>query len=40
MKLLRDASLLYIIIFVGGGGSLVIPYLATITVLYMTGVIG
>jgi hypothetical protein len=40
MKLLRDASLLYIILFFGGGGSLIIPYLLTVTVLYLTGVIG
>jgi len=40
MKLIRDASLLYIILFFGGGGTLIFPYLLTVTVLYLTGVIG
>lgn len=40
MKLARDAGLLYIILFFGGGGTLIIPYLLAVTVLYFTGVIG
>jgi hypothetical protein len=40
MKLLKDASLLYIILFFGGGGTLIIPYLFAVSVLYLTGVIG
>jgi hypothetical protein len=40
MKLLRDASLLYIILFLGGGGTLIIPYLLAVSILYLTGVIG
>jgi hypothetical protein len=40
MRLLKDASLLYIILFLGGGGSLIIPYLLAVSILYMTGVIG
>jgi hypothetical protein len=40
MKLLRDASLLYIILFFGGGGTLIIPYLIAVIGLYLTGVIG
>ena len=40
MKLLRDASLVYLVLFFGGVGTLIIPYLILITVLYLTGVIG
>jgi hypothetical protein len=40
MKLIRDAGLLYIILFFGGGGTLIFPYLLAVIVLYLTGVIG
>lgn len=40
MKLAKDASLLYIILFIGGGGTLIIPYLLAVSILYLTGVIG
>jgi hypothetical protein len=40
MKLVKHASLLYIILFFGGGGTLIIPYLLAVAVLYLTGVIG
>ena len=40
MKLLRDASLVYLVLFFGGAGALIIPYLIITTVLYLTGVIG
>jgi hypothetical protein len=40
MKLLKHASLIYLVLFFGGGGTLIIPYLLAITILYLTGVIG
>ena len=40
MKLLKHASLMYAVLFFGGGGTLIIPYLLAVTVLYLTGVIG
>lgn len=40
MKLLKHASLMYAVLFLGGGGTLIIPYLLAVTVLYLTGVIG
>jgi len=40
MKLLKHASLIYLVLFFGGAGTLIIPYLILITVLYLTGVIG
>jgi hypothetical protein len=40
MKLVKHASLIYLVLFFGGGGTLIIPYLLAITILYLTGVIG
>jgi hypothetical protein len=40
MKLIKEASLLYIILFFLGGGALIFPYLLAVIVLYLTGVIG
>ena len=40
MKFLRDSALIYTILFFGGGGTLIVPYLITIIVLYLIGVIG
>jgi hypothetical protein len=40
MKLLRDASLLYIILFFAGYGAYILPFVIIISGLYLTGVIG
>jgi len=40
MKLLRHSLAIYAVFFIGGAGSLFIPILGLITILYFKGVIG
>jgi hypothetical protein len=40
MKFLKDSALIYAVLFFGGGGTLIVPYLIAITILYLIGVIG
>jgi hypothetical protein len=40
VKFLKDSALIYTALFFGGGGTLIVPYLIAIIILYLIGVIG